>query len=507
MQEIFLRVPLMVALACEVREPGDYVAFDLVGRPLIVVRGDDGRIRTLLNICRHRGAKVTDDVCGAARRLTCPYHSWSYDTTGRSVGVPGRNTFGEIDVTGSSNFRPRCAPAPCSPRSTPTVNSISTHGSTASTIRSPRSASTSSTRTVSPTYIDSPNWKLSADGYLDGYHIGYLHRNTIGRKAITNRNTYDFFGPHVRIGFAAKAIEELDVTAPTTPFDRPVSDFMSLVHYVFPNVSLSGGHGDTLMMSRLLPGPTVDRSRTLQFQFYREPIVGDDGGDRRGEAADLRGRRARRGLRHDLPDRRRTAGHRRRPLHLRSQRTGQPAPPPHDRRAHRSSLNAGRWVQPGDPGVTPSMPATGGLSVGGWSVVGDDAVGSGPGGDAVGGHGEGPAAFVHEVMVRSQSGIRLSMSVGPCVSTTIDVMRCARRERHGAVGVGAGAVHRPQRSALRPVGGADRSADVERHTVGAQHDGDDLGVAAQPSHRRHRQGNAVFGFADAVVVQPARRGA
>ena len=50
---------------------------------------------------------------------------------------------------------------------------------------------------------------------------------------------------------------------------------MSLVHYIFPNVSISGGHGDTLMLSKLLPGPTVDRSTTVQFQYYRQPVVGE----------------------------------------------------------------------------------------------------------------------------------------------------------------------------------------------------------------------------------------
>ncbi len=272
MREIFLRVPLMVALACEVRDPGDYVAFDVVGRPLVVVRGDDGRIRTLLNVCRHRGAKVTDDVCGTARRLTCPYHSWSYDTTGALVGVPGRDSFGDIDVGGLVEL-------PTEVRAGAVFATLDPDGELDldawldgldDSLAALRLDEFHPYRT--PTYLDSPNWKLSADGYLDGYHIGYLHRNTIGRKAITNRNTYDFFGPHVRIGFAAKAIEELDTAGPV---DGPVSDYMSLVHYVFPNVSLSGGHGDTLMMSRLLPGPTVDRSRTLQFQFYREPIVGD----------------------------------------------------------------------------------------------------------------------------------------------------------------------------------------------------------------------------------------
>ena len=56
------------------------------------------------------------------------------------------------------------------------------------------------------TKLPSGNWKATADGYLDGYHLGYLHRNSIGVKSITNRNTYDTYGPHVRIGFANKPI-------------------------------------------------------------------------------------------------------------------------------------------------------------------------------------------------------------------------------------------------------------------------------------------------------------
>lgn len=270
-ERIFLASPILVALTAEVREPGDYVAFDLVGRPLLIVRGDDGQIRTFLNVCRHRGPKVTDETCGTARRFTCPYHSWSYDTQGTLVGLPGRETFGEVDVTGLIEL--------------PTVVRAGAVFSTLDpdaeidieawlqgideSLAELRLDELYAYRV--PTFIDSPNWKLAADGYLDGYHIGYLHRNTIGTRAVTNRNTYDLYGPHVRIGFASKLTDQFDPQA--SDIDYP--DYLSLVHYIFPNVSISGGHGGTLMMSRLLPGPTPDTSTTIQFQFYREPVEGD----------------------------------------------------------------------------------------------------------------------------------------------------------------------------------------------------------------------------------------
>ena len=62
MERIYRRSPLAVALSCDVREPGDFDTVEIARRPILIVRGDDGVVRTFLNICRHRGAPV-------ARRL------------------------------------------------------------------------------------------------------------------------------------------------------------------------------------------------------------------------------------------------------------------------------------------------------------------------------------------------------------------------------------------------------------------------------------------------------
>lgn len=269
MAQIFLKVPLLAALTCDLPEPGDYLSYALLGRPLLIVRGDDGAARVFLNVCRHRGAKVAGEEHGNVRSFICPYHSWTYDRQGQLVGVPGKETFGEADVEGLLRL-----PA------------VEQHGAIFSALDpaakldldawlGPMGPSLSALRLADfhpyrkTTTLESPNWKLAADGYLDGYHIGYLHKQTIGAKAITNRNTYDLLGPHARIGFATKRINEID-SRPEEDWHLP--DYMSLVHYVFPNVSISGGHGDTLMLSRLFPGPTVGESTTVQHQYFREPL-------------------------------------------------------------------------------------------------------------------------------------------------------------------------------------------------------------------------------------------
>lgn len=270
--QIFLRVPLLVTLSCDIREPGEFTSLDIAGRPLLVVRGDDGVARTFLNSCRHRGAKVTDLACGTARRFSCPYHSWSYDVSGTLVGVPGRDTFGDIDATALISL-PTAEVAGAVFAVLDPAGEIDIDawlGDMRRSLESLRLAEMHPYRKI--TWLDSPNWKLAADGYLDGYHIGYLHRDTIGTKSITNRNTYDLMGPHVRIGFATKQT----TTPPETPPEEwNLPDHMSLVNYIFPNVSISGGHGDTIQLSRLYPGPTVDRSLTAQHQYFRQPVEGD----------------------------------------------------------------------------------------------------------------------------------------------------------------------------------------------------------------------------------------
>ena len=84
----------------EVKNPRDFVTFDLMRDPVVVVRSDDGTLRAFMNACRHRGAKLLDGAGQCKARLTCPYHGWSYDTSGKLVGRPSEATFSDPDKSG-----------------------------------------------------------------------------------------------------------------------------------------------------------------------------------------------------------------------------------------------------------------------------------------------------------------------------------------------------------------------------------------------------------------------
>ena len=52
----------------EIQNPGDYFTVDLVGDPLLVVRGEDQGVRVLSNVCRHKWTEVAQGR-GKARKF------------------------------------------------------------------------------------------------------------------------------------------------------------------------------------------------------------------------------------------------------------------------------------------------------------------------------------------------------------------------------------------------------------------------------------------------------
>lgn len=85
MDAIFLRSWLMVGFEVEFAEPGSYLSLTVGRSPIIVLRDRDGQLRGFHNSCRHRGAQICENGHGRARTLTCPYHQWTYDLTGKLV--------------------------------------------------------------------------------------------------------------------------------------------------------------------------------------------------------------------------------------------------------------------------------------------------------------------------------------------------------------------------------------------------------------------------------------
>ena len=80
----------------QARDAGDWITFEGHGETVVVTRQPDGSLAAFHNVCQHRGSAMVGPTTGCgARRFTCPYHGWVYDTTGKLVGVPEREDFAD----------------------------------------------------------------------------------------------------------------------------------------------------------------------------------------------------------------------------------------------------------------------------------------------------------------------------------------------------------------------------------------------------------------------------
>jgi phenylpropionate dioxygenase-like ring-hydroxylating dioxygenase large terminal subunit len=81
----------------DIPRPGDWRTLDYLGESVIAIRGDDGEVRAFFNVCRHRASRLVAGEAGCARRLTCPYHAWTYRLDGRLIGVPNKRDYPGLD--------------------------------------------------------------------------------------------------------------------------------------------------------------------------------------------------------------------------------------------------------------------------------------------------------------------------------------------------------------------------------------------------------------------------
>jgi salicylate 5-hydroxylase large subunit len=79
-----------VGLEAEIPEPGDFKRTVVGERSVILVRGGDGRVNVVENVCAHRGMAFCRERFGQRKLFICPYHQWCYTLDGRLQGVPLR---------------------------------------------------------------------------------------------------------------------------------------------------------------------------------------------------------------------------------------------------------------------------------------------------------------------------------------------------------------------------------------------------------------------------------
>ncbi len=97
-ERIFRRAWHLAGHVSNVAAPGAYFTADIAGSSVLVLRGQDDVLRGFFNVCVHRGHELAEGA-GCVKRLTCPYHAWTYDTTGQLRAAPNAQGFPGFDLS------------------------------------------------------------------------------------------------------------------------------------------------------------------------------------------------------------------------------------------------------------------------------------------------------------------------------------------------------------------------------------------------------------------------
>jgi nitrite reductase/ring-hydroxylating ferredoxin subunit len=292
---IFGEEPLLVALSGELSTPGDRVLFDEAGPPVLVVRGEDGRLRAFLNMCTHRGARLVSS-CDPARRLLCPFHGWTFDLEGRVVSIPLAQAFEGVDRAGRALVRIPVAerhgmvfvrPRPVEPAASgmpaesgapgeEEIDLIEFLGPIGPLLEA---LELGSLRRIQADRLEvRANWKLALDMGRENYHVPAVHKSTLSPNLYPHVTAFDVYGPHSRFSGASRDFANL--------LGKPESEWPAMsyqaVHYLFPNTTLSFTHAvdgrtPVVTMSRVFPGEAIGQAVTLIATYRRG--AADDAAD------------------------------------------------------------------------------------------------------------------------------------------------------------------------------------------------------------------------------------
>ena len=281
---------VIAARAEDVPAPGDYVTFDNLGVPLLIVRGTDGEIRCFYNTCQHRGAPVVRDTQGSARRLRCQYHSWTYEIDGGTlVSVPDERDFVDLD------WEQRCLPqASCAtaagfvfvnrnPDATPLRDWLGPAWEMLEPFQGERLR-----EVYRESHMVPCNWKVTAEAFLEVYHFRHIHSHD-GVSVLDNRGAAMGLYPngHSRMvtPFSRQSIERVGMAAwddwhhldqtpyPTIDGVPAMVDCTSSAVSLFPNAIVPLGRIG-FPINLFWP---IDKDTTrLEWIYYALPPDGED---------------------------------------------------------------------------------------------------------------------------------------------------------------------------------------------------------------------------------------
>ena len=87
MTHVFEAGWVFLGMASQADKPHDFFTTTIGRVPVLVTRDKEGELRAFVNSCPHKGARIASQPSGNARLFVCPYHSWSFASSGECKAV------------------------------------------------------------------------------------------------------------------------------------------------------------------------------------------------------------------------------------------------------------------------------------------------------------------------------------------------------------------------------------------------------------------------------------
>ena len=249
----------------KLREPGSYIAIEIAGKPIAVVRDREGELRAFYNVCKHRAHELLQGE-GRIARIMCPYHAWVYKLDGNLVRAP--------ETEGLEDFNPKkiclvqvqveefCGYLYVNLDST-AKSLAETTGNLATEIKHWAPDIKELTFAHRLTYDIKSNWKNVVDNFLECYHCSTAHKDFC---ELVDMDTYEV----TTHGIYSSHMAEAGNNASNNAYD--VSNATVKTHavwWLWPNTCIMRypGRSSMIILNIIPAGP----DRTLEtYDFFLE---------------------------------------------------------------------------------------------------------------------------------------------------------------------------------------------------------------------------------------------
>lgn len=182
LERIFYTSWIYLGHESEVRNCGDFKATWIGSQPIILVRDEKGEVRAFFNICTHRGAALCREERGNAQAFVCPYHAWTFRTSGGLVGISDSSRYHDEFPVAEKGLRPIARVTNyfglIFGSLSPDVQDFDDYlGEARKHVRLWYARALGGAYKVGlpHKYAYRGNWKFQAENVLDGYHANSVH--------------------------------------------------------------------------------------------------------------------------------------------------------------------------------------------------------------------------------------------------------------------------------------------------------------------------------------------